>query len=196
LTDLRIIAGAYALVRTLQILEVWRAGHYIAQARPLTRHFVRGYGLGVGLWSGGVAVAIRWGVWLWGAALGGGGATYLRGDDSKRDCPPHVSHLPERYGLFTTLVLGESFVGVVAGSATRSANWSTGLLVALAVAATAAMWWIYFDRIDIEAVTALADPHVASRRPFVVWLFAHLPIGFGLMLAGPDAAPLLHGDTA
>jgi low temperature requirement protein LtrA len=58
LTDLRAIAGAYALVRTLQIVETWRAGHYIPQARPLTHHFVLGYGLGLGLWWVGVAVPL------------------------------------------------------------------------------------------------------------------------------------------
>src|SRR5215470_6011310 len=160
LADLRAIAGAYALVRTLQILEIWRAGHYIPRARPLTDHFVVGYGLGVGLWWVGVALPIAWGAWLWGAGLLVEIATYLRGAHFKRQFPPHVSHLPERYGLFTTLVLGESFVGAVAGSATRPANWSTALLVAVAVAAAVAMWWIYFDRIDIEAVTALTNPDV------------------------------------
>jgi low temperature requirement protein LtrA len=65
LTDLRAIACAYALVRTLQILEVWRAGHYIPQAHPLTRHFVLGYGLGVGLWWVGVALPIPVGAWFW-----------------------------------------------------------------------------------------------------------------------------------
>ena len=194
--DLRAIAGAYALIRTLQIFEIWRAGHYIAQARPLTRHFVLGDGLGVGLWWVGVALPSPWGAWLWGAGFLVEIATYLRGEHFKRDFPPHVSHLPERYGLFTTLVLGESFVGVVAGSANRPANWSTGLLAALAVAATVAMWFIYFDRIDIEAVTSLTNPDVASRRPFVVWLFAHLPIAFGLMLAGTGAALLLHEQAA
>ena len=196
LTDLRAIAGAYALVRTLQILEVWRAGHYIPQARPLTRHFILGYGLGVGLWWVGVALPVPVGAWFWGAGFLVEIATYLRGAHFKRQFPPHVSHLPERYGLFTTLVLGESFVGAVAGSATRPANWSTGLMVALAVAATVAMWWIYFDRIDIEAVTALTNPDVASRRPFIVWLFAHLPIAFGLMLTGAGADLLLRADAA
>jgi low temperature requirement protein LtrA len=194
LTDLRSMAGAYALVRTLQIIEIWRAGLYIPQARPLTRHFVFGYGLGVG-WIG-VALPVSIGAWLWGAGFVVEIATYLRGAHFKRQFPPHVSHLPERYGLFTTLVLGESFVGAVAGSATRPANGLTILLVALAVAATAAMWWIYFDRIDIEAVTALTNPDVASRRPFLVWLFAHLPLAFGLMLTGAGADLLLHEEAA
>ncbi|MGZ5490419.1 MAG: low temperature requirement protein A [Nitrososphaeraceae archaeon] len=28
---------------------------------------------------------------------------------------PHISHLPERMGLFTLIVLGESIVGIVTG---------------------------------------------------------------------------------
>src|SRR5262249_60457921 len=117
-----VIAVAFVLVRTLQNLEVWRAGHYIPQARPLTRHFILGYGLGVGLWWVGVALPVPVGAWFWGAVFLVEIATYLRGAHFKRQFPPHVSHLPERYGLFTTLVLGESFVGAVAGSATRPAN--------------------------------------------------------------------------
>src|SRR5262249_54820632 len=69
MTDLRTIAGAYALVRTLQVVEIWRAGHYIPQARPLTRHFVRGYGSGIALWWIGVCLPVSWGAWLWGAGL-------------------------------------------------------------------------------------------------------------------------------
>ncbi|NUT33260.1 MAG: low temperature requirement protein A [Hamadaea sp.] len=192
LADIRAIAGAYALIRTLQVIEIARAGHYIPPARPVTRHFVRGYGVGVGLWWVGTALPVAWGAWLWGIGLAIEVATYISGARFKRQFPPHVSHLPERYGLFTILVLGESFVGAVAGSATRLASWPAVALVTLAVAGTAALWWIYFDRIDIEAVTALATPGTGSKRPFIVWLFAHMPIAFGLMLVGAGIDLLLH----
>jgi len=191
LADVRAIAAAYALIRTLQLVEIARAGFYIPQARPVIRHFLLGYGLGIGLWWVGVALPVAWGAWLWGIGLAVEILTYVRGARFKREFPPHVSHLPERYGLFTILVLGESFVGAVAGSATRLASWSAATLVALAVAGTVALWWIYFDRIDIEAVTALAKPGTGSKRPFIVWLFAHMPIAFGLMLVGAGINMLL-----
>jgi len=66
----------------------------------------------------------------------------------------------------------------------------------VAVAATVALWWIYFDRIDIEAVEALAKPGVAAQRPFVIWLFAHMPVAFGLALAGAGVDLLLHEQAA
>ena len=192
LGDIRVIAGAYALIRTLQVVEIWRAGRYIPAARPLTDHFVRGYGLGIGLWWVGVALPEPWGPALWVVGFLIEIATYLTGARFKREFPPHVSHLPERYGLFTILVLGESFVGAVSGSASGLGTWSAAGLVALAVAATVALWWIYFDRIDIEAVTALVDPEVSSRRPFIIWLFAHMPLAFGLALTGAGIDLLLH----
>ena len=195
LDDIHVIAAAYALIRTLQIVEIWRAGRYLPEARPLTDHFVRGYGLGIALWWLGAILPLPFGAALWVIGFLVEVATYLLGARFKRAFPPHVSHLPERYGLFTILVLGESFVGAVAGSSTGLGTWSTGVLVALAVAATVALWWIYFDRIDIEAVTALVDPDVSSRRPFIIWLFAHMPLTFGLALAGAGIDLLFHAST-
>lgn len=195
LADLRAIAGAYALVRTLQLAEIWRAGRFIPQARPLTRHFLIGYGSGVALWWVGVALPVRWGAWLWGIGLLVEVLTYVRGATFHGRYPPHVSHLPERYGLFTILVLGEIFIGAVAGSATQGAGWDAAVLVAFAVAGAAAMWWIYFDRIDVEAILALSQPGTASQRPFVIWLFAHMPIAFGLALTGAGVDLLLHAKS-
>jgi hypothetical protein len=59
--------------------------------------------------------------------------------------PFHASHLPELYGLFAIIVLGESLVAVVLGI--DGADWGVasafsaagGFLVA------ACLWWIYFD---------------------------------------------------
>jgi low temperature requirement protein LtrA len=195
LADLRTIAGAYALVRTLQLVEIWRAGRYLPQARVLTRHFLFGYGLGIALWWVGVALPLRWGAWLWGIGFVVEVLTYFLGVRYNRQYPPHVSHVPERHGLFTILVLGESFVGAAAGAATQLASWSAATMVALAVASAAAMWWIYFDRIDVEAIAALSKPDTASQLPFVVWLFAHMPIAFGLALNGAGVDLLLHEQT-
>lgn len=37
--------------------------------------------------------------------------------------PPHISHLPEQFGLFTILVLDESFVGAVNGALEYAPSW-------------------------------------------------------------------------
>ena len=65
LDDIHVIAAAYALIRTLQIVEIWRAGRYLPEARPLTDHFVRGYGLGIALWWLGAILPLPVGAALW-----------------------------------------------------------------------------------------------------------------------------------
>ncbi|MFR9779623.1 low temperature requirement protein A [Micromonospora sp. MS34] len=67
--DVRAIAGAYALVRTVQVVELWRASHYVPEARPLTHYFVRANGAAVVLWWVGVTLPEPWSFWLWGAGL-------------------------------------------------------------------------------------------------------------------------------
>ena len=43
-------AAAYASVRTLQVVELWRAGRWGPEAGPLVRHDTRWHGAAVLLW--------------------------------------------------------------------------------------------------------------------------------------------------
>ena len=57
---------------------------------------------------------------------------------------------PERIGLFTIIVLGESVFAVVVG--TSDTDWNAHALVAAVggFAVAAAFWWIYFDTLDMS----------------------------------------------
>jgi low temperature requirement protein LtrA len=93
--------------------------------------------------------------------------------------PLDVAHLPERFGLFTILVLGESIAAVVAGL--RHEGWVAGPVVTavLAVAVAAGLWWIYFDNLDGTVVRRRADQKKAWKP--TVWIYGHLPLATGLM---------------
>jgi low temperature requirement protein LtrA len=71
-----------------------------------------------------------------------------------RDAPVHPRHLPERFGLLTLIVLGESVFAVVVG--VSEVSWDVGSAVAAAAGflVAAALWWIYFDFLDEGALTA------------------------------------------
>jgi low temperature requirement protein LtrA len=56
-----------------------------------------------------------------------------------------TSHIAERYGLFTLIVLGESVVVTVAGLDTGS-SLDAALIGVLGFVMAAAVWWVYFDR--------------------------------------------------
>ena len=97
--------------------------------------------------------------------------------------PPHPSHLPERFGLFTLILLGESVVAVMKGIESQE-SWSP--LAASAafsgVAALFGIWWWYF-----EGLKAAAERAVRSRRDAVrlhVWSYAHFPLYLGIVIIG------------
>ncbi len=175
-------------------MEIWRAGRYLPEARPLTDDFVRGYGLGIALWWLGAILPLPFGAALWVVGFLVEVATYLLGARFKRAFPPHVSHLPERYGLFTILVLGKSFVGAVAGS---SAGWVRGRR-------PCSSHWPWRRPSPCGGSTSIGSTSRPSRHwstrmcvatPIHHLAFAHMPLTFGLALTGAGIDLLFHASA-
>ena len=87
--------------------------------------------------------------------------------------PIHASHLVERFGLFTLIVLGESVISVAQGAA--DVDWTVRSLAAAVggFVTVASLWWLYFDRLD--------DGAIRSVLQGLVWNYAHLPLLAGLV---------------
>lgn len=75
--------------------------------------------------------------------------------------PWHPHHITERYGLFTLIVLGESLLAsanaIIEAVHDRHALGSLISIAALALIATAALWWIYFWPPHHRAITTFAS---------------------------------------
>ncbi len=90
------------------------------------------------------------------------------------------SHIPERYGLFVLIVLGEIIVAI---SAT-----TTGLTWELDAASTAmagfviaaCVWWVYFGHNDAGLLTR-------SRVTAFIWGYGHIFVFAGIVAAGVGA---------
>jgi low temperature requirement protein LtrA len=96
-----------------------------------------------------------------------------------------VGHFVERHGLAVIIVLGESITEV--GSAATHQDDLTTVLVGslLALAASAAMWWLYFDREEHDSA-ALLEGVPADRRPRVAvysFGYAYLTLIFGIAVS-------------
>ncbi len=101
------------------------------------------------------------------------------------DIPLHLDHLPERFGLFVILVLGESVSAIVLGM--HDTHWALSSIVVAALGFTiaAAMWWMYFDIGGAEAKTLLQsddDAHSSGRADS--YIYGHLPLTLGAALLG------------
>lgn len=68
------------------------------------------------------------------------------------DIPPHASHFPERFGLFTIIVLGESIVGVVTGAEQGELSVWSFAIAAFSTVIAFSLWWIYFDNHNGAAI--------------------------------------------
>jgi low temperature requirement protein LtrA len=87
--------------------------------------------------------------------------------------------LVERFGLFTIVVLGEVFIGVVAGLSAPERDplrTATGLL---ALIIGFGYWWMYFDIVGQRLPRA-------TGSAVATWILGHLPIT--LAIAGSGAA--------
>jgi low temperature requirement protein LtrA len=79
-------------------------------------------------------------------------------------------------GLFTIIVLGESFIKVVT-SALGEEHHPFGLYGAFGMVVVACLWWVYFDHANSSAV---------REAPLAryTWFFAHLLLAIGITAVG------------
>jgi low temperature requirement protein LtrA len=184
-------ALAYVAVRAVLIGLYVRAWRHVAEARDLCRRFVIFFGAGAGLWLASLLVPTPGRYALWALAIGvelagplgpGAGAVIRR-------TPFNFSHIPERFGLFTMIVLGESVVLVTSGLA--ATDWRPGSVATAAgcFVTVSALWWLYFDFVDVSVVRR-------SVPAVQLYLYGHLPILVGLTATGAGASLLLKAASS
>jgi low temperature requirement protein LtrA len=168
-------ALAYFAVRAILVLLYVRAHRAIADARPLIGRYVAGFGLAALVWlaSAFVPPPYRFGLWALGLAL----EFYVPLSAGSRRLqyllPPDGHHFAERYGLFTIIVLGESFIKVVGGLADVGLTLDGLALSGLGFVVVASVWWLYFDNTHGAALRTTP----AARY---VWIYGHLPLTIGI----------------
>jgi low temperature requirement protein LtrA len=139
---------AYVGIRLVLIVLYARAARHVAEARKLAITFLIGFSAAVVIWLVSLAVPRPWNYVVWGCALAIELATPFFTWRQMPGAPIHPRHIPERFGLLTLIVLGESVLAVVLG--VSEVSWDAGSATA-AIAGflvAAAVWWIYFDFVD------------------------------------------------
>ena len=174
-------AAAYAVLRFILVFQYFRA-RQVVDARSLTRTYLTGHGTAAALWLASALVPAPERYWIWVIAFAIDLGTPWAAVRHSVSLPPDAAHLPERFGLFTIILLGESVIAVMHGIEHQE-HWSvpaagsafTGMGIAFAI------WWWYFDR-----AAAASHKPVRSRRDAIrlhVWSYAHLPLYLSLVVA-------------
>lgn len=172
----------YVVVRLVLVAGYLRARHHIEDARATVRPYLIGHAAGAAIWLAALAVPTPWryGVWALGVLVDFIGPTVTT---RLRDTLPlHLDHLPERFGLFVILVLGESVGAAVTGL--HDGGWTTGVVLAalFAFVLAAALWWSYFDLSGGAAKRRLLEEGDGETSHGVhdLYVYAHLPIAISL----------------
>ncbi len=174
-------AAAYAAVRLVLVAQYLRARH-VKEARSLTRRYIAGHGIAAAMWLLSALVPSPARLWIWTAAFAIDlGTPWLAVSHSVK-VPPDAAHLPERFGLFTLILLGESVVAVMQGMESQDSWPPEAVLSAiLGMGVPFLTCWWYFRR------AAGSELRVRNQRDairFHVWSYAHLPLSIGIVVVG------------
>lgn len=185
-------ALCYAAFRGLLIGQYLIAGYFIPEARLLVNRFGLGFGLSVSLWfiSAFVPAPFRFVLWILGLVIDF--VTPLMARKAVVQLPPSLTHIPERVGLFTIIVLGESIIGVVNGLAALDWSAQSILTAILGLVTTCSLWWLYFDSADGSPLQSVKKGNI---RTGLLWLYAHLPLTLGLTATGVGIEHLVEDNT-
>lgn len=93
--------------------------------------------------------------------------------------PPHPEHLPERFGLFTIILLGEGMAAVVHALDHGEHLHLFSLTAALVGAALSfLLWLLYFQRVKGQSERHIVDGVGGGRLR--LWAYGHVPLYMGI----------------
>ena len=152
--------------------------------RGFLGRYVALYGVAAGFWlvslgfSGGTQYA------LIGLGLAVEVATPATAYVTADDRPRQVSHMPERFGLFTIIALGEVVVAVVSGIA--DTEWSATAFVASvgAFVASVAVWRLYFANVRESTITDLVTAEEFDFFGGMGYTYGHFGVTLGITALG------------
>lgn len=93
--------------------------------------------------------------------------------------PPHPTHLLERFGLFTIIVIGEAIVSVVIAISNIGLNLFSGLIRLMGLIISFTIWWGYFE--EAGGAEARVQKRGDQITKYQLWLYSHFPLLLGIV---------------
>ena len=183
-------SGRFAVLYGLLLLLLTGMYGLVGWRRAAAREFcwwnAAGFVLGAALWFGSLLVPTpaRYALWAVGLAVNAavaGPLAYARAGQA----PVQQSHMPERFGLFTIVVLGEAVLAVANGIGETGWRPAAVVIGIGGFVIACGIWWVYFaSTFDPEA----GNRAVRGGRAVVVrsylYAYGHLLVYGSIVAAG------------
>ena len=169
-----VFAAAYAGMQFLLAVMFLRVLPHAGDARRFVQRYLVGDLLGGVVFVGSIAVDPPLRYWLWAVGVVILMTMPVLAVQAYSGQPFDSRHIPERYGLFAIIVLGESVVAVAAGLGEVRLNEAATETAVLGFAIAAALWWSYFETVSSSALDR--DRLLAS----FLWGYGHFFVYAGI----------------
>jgi low temperature requirement protein LtrA len=189
-------ALSYAFMRLILVIEyvrVFRTIKSSESANPLVKRYIIGFSIAAIIWLISAFVPIieiRFALWVIGLTIDF--ATPISTSKLTSKFAPHISHLPERMGLFTLIVLGESIVGIVNGMTEQIWDVYSVIEASLGLCISFSLWWLYFDSTGRLPIQILRDKGRISL--YLIWLYTHFPLVVAITAVGVGIRRLVSSE--
>jgi len=171
-------AVTYLTARIVLLVLLVRALYCVIEVRPLMRIYLIGFGSGAAIWAVSLLTSPPLQFVLWGCSLAiemvAPWVEWLRSPPSSELGPLHI---PERYGTFTIIVLGQSIVSIVSGLLREHMHPETVTVAALGFLIVVCIWGIYFRHLE----RAIGHIKLRSGQPYI---YSHVPLLIGIVVMG------------
>ena len=180
----RVFVLAYVGMQVLLVAMFARVLPHAGKAHRFARNSMVGNLIGAVIMLSSVWVEAPLRYWIWAIAVLELMVVPVFARRSHEGQPFDSSHLPERYGLFTIIVLGESVVTVGVGLGEVRLDGGAVASAVLGFAIAAAIWWSYFETVSS---TSLSRDRIWAS---FVWGYGHLfgYAGIAAVAVGVDLA--------
>jgi low temperature requirement protein LtrA len=177
---------AYVAIRLILVLMYIRSARTHPESRELSMGYARGFSFGAAVWLGSLLLPaeIHWVGWLVGIAVELGVPLTPKLRRIQAEWAVDVHHISERLGIFTIILLGESFVKILDDSQGQSFTLTAFLFSVVGLTVVYSLWWLYFS----DTADNLADFGTGPKA--IAWIYGHLPLAAGLVAFGVGSKKL------
>ncbi|MCE5214329.1 MAG: low temperature requirement protein A [Methanobacterium sp.] len=172
-------AISYAVLRFILVVEYLVVGRNVPGAKSLSNHYSIGFSIAALIWLISAFTPTPWRFVLWGVAIIIDILTPLTARNLQLKLPPHPTHLPERFGLFTIILIGEAIVSIVFAISNAGPNPYTEIVGLFGLIIAFTIWWGYFE--EAKGAEGRVQESEEDVKNYQLWLYSHFPLLLGIV---------------